>query len=63
VPQSIALLGFDDFELASTVRPSISVIQQPVEEMGRAPRRFFLSSCSMSTRQRTASSKQLDKSS
>ena len=35
VPQSIALLGFDDFELASTVRPSISVIQQPVEEIGR----------------------------
>ncbi|MGD0682729.1 MAG: LacI family DNA-binding transcriptional regulator [Terracidiphilus sp.] len=35
VPKSIALLGFDDFELASTVRPSISVIQQPVEEIGR----------------------------
>jgi LacI family transcriptional regulator len=35
VPQSIALLGFDDFELASTVRPSISVVQQPVEEIGR----------------------------
>jgi LacI family transcriptional regulator len=28
-------LGFDDFELASTVRPSITVVQQPVEEMGR----------------------------
>jgi LacI family transcriptional regulator len=35
VPSTVALLGFDDFELASTVRPSISVIQQPVEEMGR----------------------------
>jgi LacI family transcriptional regulator len=35
VPESIALLGFDDFELASTVRPSISVIEQPVEEIGR----------------------------
>jgi LacI family transcriptional regulator len=35
IPQSVALLGFDDFELASTVRPSISVIQQPVEEIGR----------------------------
>ena len=31
----MALLGFDDFELASTVRPSISVIQQPIEEIGR----------------------------
>lgn len=35
VPKAIALLGFDDFELAATVRPSISVVQQPVEEIGR----------------------------
>jgi len=35
VPKIIALLGFDDFELAATVRPSISVVQQPVEEIGR----------------------------
>src|SRR3569833_1778955 len=35
IPKTIALLGFDDFELASTVRPSISVIQQPVEEIFR----------------------------
>lgn len=35
VPKTIALLGFDDFELAATVRPSVSVVQQPVEEIGR----------------------------
>jgi len=35
VPQTMGLLGFDDFELASGLRPSISVIQQPVEEIGR----------------------------
>ena len=35
VPKTIALLGFDDFELASMVRPSISIVQQPVEEIGR----------------------------
>ncbi|MFC5862318.1 LacI family DNA-binding transcriptional regulator [Acidicapsa dinghuensis] len=35
VPDTVALLGFDDFELASTLRPSISVIQQPAEEIGR----------------------------
>ena len=35
VPQTIGLLGFDDFEIASGLRPSISVIQQPVEEIGR----------------------------
>jgi LacI family transcriptional regulator len=36
VPDSMALLGFDDFELASTVRPPISVLQQPVQDIGRA---------------------------
>jgi LacI family transcriptional regulator len=35
IPGAVALLGYDDFELAATVRPSISVIQQPVEEIGR----------------------------
>jgi LacI family transcriptional regulator len=35
IPGSVALLGFDDFELASTVRPSISVVEQPVEEIAR----------------------------
>lgn len=35
VPGTIALIGFDDFELASTLQPSISVLQQPVEEIGR----------------------------
>ncbi|MDE3200300.1 MAG: LacI family DNA-binding transcriptional regulator [Acidobacteriota bacterium] len=35
VPKTVALLGFDDFELASTLKPSITVVQQPVEEIGR----------------------------
>jgi LacI family transcriptional regulator len=35
VPKSVALLGYDDFELASALRPAISVIQQPVEDIGR----------------------------
>ncbi len=35
IPGSIALLGYDDFELAAAVRPSISVIQQPIAEIGR----------------------------
>lgn len=35
IPKPIALLGFDDFELATTLRPSVSVVQQPVEEIGR----------------------------
>jgi LacI family transcriptional regulator len=35
IPERIGLIGFDDFTLASTLRPSITVIRQPVEEMGR----------------------------
>ena len=36
VPDSVALLGYDDFELAATLRPSVTVVQQPIEELGRA---------------------------
>jgi LacI family transcriptional regulator len=35
IPSRLALLGFDDFELANTLRPSISVVQQPIEEVGQ----------------------------
>jgi len=35
IPGSMALLGYDDFELAETVRPSITVVRQPIEEIGR----------------------------
>ena len=35
VPKRIRLLGYDDFALAATVRPSISVVQQPIEDVGR----------------------------
>lgn len=35
VPKQIALLGFDDFELATTLRPAVTVVQQPIEDIGR----------------------------
>lgn len=35
IPERVALLGFDDFELAATLRPPISVVQQPVDDVGR----------------------------
>ena len=35
VPGRVALLGYDDFSLAAMVRPSITVVRQPVEEIGR----------------------------
>lgn len=34
IPDQIALLGYDDFELANVLQPSISVVQQPIAEIG-----------------------------
>ncbi len=34
MPQTVALLGYDDFQLADMVRPAISVVQQPIDEIG-----------------------------
>jgi LacI family transcriptional regulator len=34
-PDSIALVGFDDFESADLLRPGITVVRQPAESMGR----------------------------
>ena len=33
IPQKMALLGFDDFDLADTLEPAITVIRQPIEQM------------------------------
>jgi LacI family transcriptional regulator len=35
IPGKVALLGYDDFQLAGTVRPAITVVQQPIEELGK----------------------------
>jgi LacI family transcriptional regulator len=33
IPESVALLGYDDFELADALEPPISVVRQPVEQI------------------------------
>ena len=33
IPEKMALLGFDDFDLADTLQPPITVVRQPVEAM------------------------------
>jgi LacI family transcriptional regulator len=35
VPAMIALVGFDDFEMADLVQPTVTVVRQPLEELGR----------------------------
>jgi LacI family transcriptional regulator len=36
IPGDVALVGYDDFQLAGTVRPAITVVQQPIYEIGHA---------------------------
>lgn len=36
IPDQVAILSFDDFDLADTLKPPMSVVQQPLEDMGRA---------------------------
>lgn len=35
IPHQVAVLSFDDFDLADTLTPPMSVVQQPIEDMGR----------------------------
>lgn len=35
VPEQAALIGFDDFELAEILHPTLTVVRQPVDELGR----------------------------
>jgi LacI family transcriptional regulator len=34
VPETVALLGFDDFDLASLLRVSVTTVRQPIAELG-----------------------------
>lgn len=42
VPRRLSLLGFDDFALAATLRPSITVMGQAVTEMARTATQLLL---------------------
>jgi len=35
IPDKMALISFDDFDAASLVRPAITVVRQPIIELGR----------------------------
>jgi DNA-binding LacI/PurR family transcriptional regulator len=42
IPDDVAIVGFDDSQLAVTVEPNLSSVQQPIEEMGREMARLLL---------------------
>jgi LacI family transcriptional regulator len=41
IPEDLALIGFDDFELASMLRPSLTVVRQPSADLGRQAARML----------------------
>jgi len=49
IPDDVALLGFDDFDLSSKLRPTISVVRQPVDELGAAAIQLLLNRLSGGT--------------
>ncbi|MFF5522640.1 LacI family DNA-binding transcriptional regulator [Streptomyces coeruleorubidus] len=42
IPQDVAVVGFDDAELASYTYPALTTIRQPMREMGEAAARLLL---------------------
>jgi LacI family transcriptional regulator len=49
----VALIGFDDFEGASLVQPAVSVVSQPIVEMGRRAAEILIGRLAGSTSPRT----------
>lgn len=43
IPKTVALLGYDDFQLAGAVRPAITVVKQPIQELGHAAAELLFS--------------------
>ena len=44
IPKDIAVIGFDDFEMADIFNPSITVVRQPALELGRVAAEILFSS-------------------
>ncbi|MGE5551211.1 MAG: LacI family DNA-binding transcriptional regulator, partial [Bacteroidota bacterium] len=42
VPESVSVVGYDDISLASLLRPRLTTVAQPINEMGRAAVKFIL---------------------
>jgi len=49
IPSGIALMGFDDFELADTLHPPISVVRQPIAAIARRAAELTLCETSPAT--------------
>jgi LacI family transcriptional regulator len=51
IPHDVSLIGFDDFNLATFTDPQITVVAQPVSEIGLAAARLLFERLSGHNRQ------------
>ena len=42
VPEDVAVVGFDDSPVATTIRPALTSVRQPIEEMGHEMARLLI---------------------
>jgi LacI family transcriptional regulator len=42
IPHDVSLIGFDDFDLATFTDPQITVVAQPITEIGPLPAKMLL---------------------
>lgn len=42
IPESISVIGFDDFELVSVLRPDLTVVRQPTQQLGHIAAELLL---------------------
>ena len=42
IPDDIAIIGFDDIELAAYVKPALTTIRQPIYELGKTAAQILL---------------------
>jgi hypothetical protein len=54
MPDQLALIGFDDFQMATLLKPSITVVRQPVVEMSRRAACILLDQLNSSAQHTTA---------
>jgi DNA-binding LacI/PurR family transcriptional regulator len=50
VPQDVAVVGFDDSPIATSTRPTLTSVRQPIEEMGREMARLLVDDIAQSGR-------------
>jgi LacI family transcriptional regulator len=55
IPEEMALIAFDDFDAATLVRPTVTVVRQPVGELGRRAAAMLLARISREFRSEQAS--------